>query len=45
MAEREKFWSVAEMKLLLDTWSHGHIQKQLSAAVWNDGVFRKIAKF
>ena len=44
MVEREKFWSVAEMKLLLDTWSHDHIQKQLSAAVWNDGVFGKIAE-
>ena len=37
-------WSVVEMKLLLDTWSQEHIQKQLKAAVWNDAVFGKIAK-
>ena len=44
MAERGKFWLVAETKLLLDTWSQDHIQKQLRAAVRNDGVFEKIAE-
>ena len=44
MAERRKFWSVAEPKLLLDTWSQDHIQEQLRAAVWNDAVFGKIAE-
>ena len=44
MAERGKFWSVAETKLLLDTWSQNHIQEQLSAAVQNDPAFRKIAE-
>ena len=44
MAEREKFWSVAEMKLLLDTWSQDHIQKQLRAAMWNNAAFGKIAE-
>ena len=44
MAERGKFWSVAETKLLLDTWSQDHIQKQLRAAVRNDAVFGKIAE-
>ena len=33
MAERGKFWSVAETKLLLDTWSPDHILEQLRAAV------------
>ena len=44
MAEHGKFWSIVEMKLLLDTWSQDHIQKQLRAAVQNNAVFRKIAK-
>ena len=44
MAECGKFWSVAETKLLLDTWSQDHIQKQLRAAEQNDAVFRKIPK-
>ena len=44
MAERGKFWSVAETKLLLETWSQEHIQEQLRAAVWNDAAFRKIAE-
>ena len=33
LAERGKFWSVAETKLLLDTWSPDHILEQLRAAV------------
>ena len=33
MAERGKFWSIAETKLLLDTLSQDHIQEQLRAAV------------
>ena len=44
MAERGKFWSVAETKLLLDTWSQDHILEQLRAAVQNDAAFGKIAE-
>ena len=44
MAERGKFWSIAETKLLLDTLSQDHIQEQLRAAVRNDAVFRKISE-
>ena len=40
MMERGKFWT----KLLLDTWSQDHNQKQLRAAVRNDAVFGKIAE-
>ena len=43
MAERGKFWSIVEKKLLLETWSQDHIQEQLRAAVRHDTVFRKIA--
>ena len=39
MVEHGQFWSVAETKLLLDTCSQDHIQKQLRAAVRNDAVF------
>ena len=44
MAERGKFQSIVETKLLLDTWIQDHIQKQLRAAMWNDAVFRKITE-
>ena len=40
MMERGKFWT----KLLLDTWSQDHIQKQLRAAVPNDAAFGKISE-
>ena len=42
MAERGKFWTAAETKLLIDTWSHDNFQKQLHGAKWNDNVFGQI---
>ena len=42
MAERGKFWTAAETKLLIDTWSQDSIQKQLHGAKRNDNVFAQI---
>ena len=42
MAERGKFWTAAETKLLIDTWSQDSIQKQLHGTKRNDNVFAQI---
>ena len=42
MAERGKFWTVTEMRLLMDLWSHDSIQKQLHGAKRNDNAFAEV---
>ena len=42
MAERGKFWTAAETKLLIDTWSQDSTQKQLHEDKRNNNVFAQI---
>ena len=42
MAERGKFWTATETRLLIDSWSQDSIQKQLHGAKRNDNVFTQI---
>ena len=42
MAERGKFLSAGETRLLVDTWSQDNIQKQLHDVKRNDNVFAQI---
>ena len=42
MAERGKFWTATETRLLIDSWSQDNIQKQLHGAKRNDNVFTQI---
>ena len=42
MAERGKFWTATETRLLIDLWSQDSIQKQLHGTKRNDNVFAQI---
>ena len=42
MAERGKFWTATETRLLMDSWSQVSIQKQLHGAKRNDNAFAEI---
>ena len=44
MAEKGRVWTDAEMKLLLETWSHDTIQRQLKGAFTTVNVFAQVVE-